>query len=56
MSNITTLPNNLSYYAAQDKKEDGSPILVLNISQTYVEAIPERLSGVDRFHIGLTDI
>ncbi|MBQ3696127.1 MAG: hypothetical protein II938_04085 [Alphaproteobacteria bacterium] len=48
MSNITTLPNNISYYAAQDKKEDGSPILVLNLSQTYVEAIPERLTGVDR--------
>ena len=48
MPNITKLPSNLSYYAAQDKKEDGSPILVLNLSQTYVEAIPERLSGVDR--------
>ena len=33
---------------AQDKKADGSPILVLNLSQTYVEAIPERLRGVDR--------
>ncbi|MBQ4472226.1 MAG: hypothetical protein II942_03170 [Alphaproteobacteria bacterium] len=48
MSNITRLPSNLSYYAAQDKKEDGTPILVLNLSQTYVEAIPERLHGVDR--------
>ena len=48
MSNITTLPNNLSYYVAQDKKADGSPIFVLNLSQTYVEAIPERLQGVDR--------
>jgi len=48
MSNITTLPNNISYYAAQDKKQDGSEILVLNLSQTYIEAIPERLHGVDR--------
>ena len=48
MPNITTLPSNISYYAAQEKKQDGSQILVLNLSQTYVEAIPERLQGVDR--------
>ena len=48
MSNITTLPNNMSYYAAQDKKSDGMPVLVLNLAQTYIEAVPERLRGVDR--------
>ena len=48
MSNITTLPNNMGYYAAQDKKADGTPVLVLNLAQTYVEVIPERLRGVDR--------
>lgn len=48
MTHITKLPQNLCYRPTNDVKENGKPVMVLDISKTYIEVIPEHLKGVDR--------
>ena len=48
MSHIISMPKNISYYPTTDLKKDGRRIMALDISKTYVQMIPELMTGVDR--------
>lgn len=49
MNYITELPKNISYYPhPTEKKEQGAPVMVLDLTKTYVNVIPQKLLGVDQ--------
>ncbi len=50
MTHITRLPENLCYMPTSDLKENGEPVMALDITRTCVRMIPSKLKGVDRVY------